>query len=70
MFFVLERVVGFQAGAANSAETMQGFLAVYCFAPIIAYALTYLPLIRYPLDKTAHDEVRAQLEARTADAHS
>ncbi len=68
VFVVLERVVGFQAGAANSSATMQGFLAVYCFAPVIAYALTYLPLIRYPLDKTAHEEVRAKLEGRTAHA--
>ena len=64
IFFILEQVVGFQAGGENSAEVIHGVLIVYCLAPIIAYLLTFIPLIRYPLHKQAHEEVRQELEAR------
>ena len=64
--FVLEQVVGFTPGADNSAETLNGFLLVYAFAPTLAWIVAYLPMLRYPLDKQAHDKVRLQLEARPA----
>ncbi len=66
IFFILEQVVGFQAGADNSDEVIQGLLTVYCAAPVIAYLLTFLPLIGYPLNKQAHEQVRGELESRTA----
>lgn len=64
VFLILEQVVGFQAGTQNSPEVIYGVLAVYAFTPALAYVLTYLPLIRYPLDKKAHDEIRVRLEAK------
>ena len=66
IFFILEQLVGFQAGEDNAAEVMQGVLALYCAAPIVAYLLTFLPLIGYPLNKQAHETVRDQLDAREA----
>lgn len=64
IFVVLEQVIGFRAGGENSPEVIRGVLAIFCFVPITAYFLTFLPLIRYPLDKQAHEEVREALEGR------
>ena len=65
IFYTLEQLVGFQAGAENSAEVIQGVLTVYCLAPILAYLLTFVPLMGYPLNKTAHEQVREELEVRS-----
>lgn len=67
IFYILEQGVGFQAGTENSGAVIDGVLAVYCLAPIIAYLLTFLPLIGYPLDKTAHEEVQGQLAAKASE---
>lgn len=64
VLYILEQVVGFQPGTGNSPEVIQDTLAVYCFTPVIAYVLTFIPLLRYPLNKLAHDKVRIQLAAR------
>ena len=68
IFFILERMVGFQAGGENPAEVIDGVLVVYCLAPCIAYLLTFFPLIGYPLNKEAHEEVREALSQRQASA--
>ena len=66
IFFILERMVGFQAGVENSPEVLHGVLTVYCLAPIAAYLLTFVPLIKYPMNKQAHEQVRAELESAAA----
>ena len=66
IFFILEQMVGFQAGGENSPEVIQGVLTVYAFAPILAYLLTFVPLIGYPLNKQAHQEVQDALTERAA----
>ena len=64
IFFILEQMVGFQAGAENSPEVLQGVLTVYSFAPVVAYLLTFVPLMGYPLNKQAHEQVRDELAHR------
>ncbi len=64
VFFILEQLVGFQAGGENSPAVMQNVLAVYCLAPIAAYLMTFLPLISYPLNKKAHEAVQDELTSR------
>ncbi len=61
---LVENLYGFQPGSSNSAGAIDGLLFIYCASPAVALMLAYLPLIRYPLNREKHDEIRAALAAR------
>ena len=48
----------FAPGAANSQTAIDGLLLIFCFVPVAAMALTYIPLHRYPLTKEKLTEIK------------
>ena len=48
----------FTPGAANSQTAIDGLLLIFCFVPVVAMALTYIPLHRYPLTKEKLTEIK------------
>ncbi|MCH1550574.1 MAG: MFS transporter [Pseudomonadales bacterium] len=56
-------VFGFVPGQVNSTSAISGLLMIYCFVPVLGLALAYLPLMRYPLTKAKHEEIRRTLRA-------
>jgi len=60
---IADRVFNFTPGTENSQAAVDGLLLVFCFVPVTAMALTYLPLHRYPLTKEKHAEIRRSLLA-------
>jgi Na+/melibiose symporter-like transporter len=54
-------VFGFIPGPNNSPSAIDGLLVIYCFVPVLGLALSYLPLLGYPLTKAKHAEVREAL---------
>ena len=48
----------FTPGAANSQTAIYGLLLIFCFVPVAAMALTYIPLHRYPLTKEKVTEIK------------
>ena len=68
---LIEGLFGFSPGTDNSPAAIEGLFIVYCAAPALALGIAYLPLIRYPLSRARHAEVRAELarlEARAAES--
>jgi Na+/melibiose symporter-like transporter len=61
-FIGLERV-GFQASSDhNSPAALLGLQAMFLGLPALLFVLAALTLIRYPLDRRRHDEIRAALD--------
>ncbi|MXW52334.1 MAG: MFS transporter [Gammaproteobacteria bacterium] len=58
---LIERLFGFTPGADNSPAAIEGLFITYCAAPFLALGVAYLPLIRYPLNRERHAEIRVQL---------
>ena len=56
-----DRLFNFTPGSDNSPEAIQGLLLIFCFAPAAAFAVTYLPLHRYPLSKPTRAEIKQEL---------
>jgi Na+/melibiose symporter-like transporter len=56
-----DMLFSFTPGAANSQTAIDGLLLVFCFVPVAAMALTYIPLHRYPLTKEKHADIRRSL---------
>lgn len=54
-------VFGFVPGSDNSQSAVDGLLAIYCFVPVFGLALSYIPLLGYPLTKAKHAEIRKAL---------
>ncbi len=48
----------FTPSAANSQTAVDGLLLIFCFVPVTAMALTYIPLHRYPLTKEKLTEIK------------
>ena len=48
----------FTPSAANSQTAVDGLLLIFCFVPVAAMALTYIPLHRYPLTKEKLTEIK------------
>lgn len=48
----------------NSPGAISGLLYTFAFLPSAFFALAMFALWRYPLDKTRHDRIRAELDAR------
>jgi len=65
-FTVLEIAFQFDPRGGNSPEALEGLLYTYCLGAALGLFCAFLPLIRYPLDKTAHAEIRRALDARLA----
>jgi len=63
-FTVLEVAFQFDPRGDNSPEALEGLLYTYCLGTALGLFCAFLPLIRYPLDKTAHAEIRRELDAR------
>ena len=60
-----DRLFNFTPGSDNSPEAIQGLLLIFCFAPAAAFAVTYLPLHRYPLSKPTRAEIKQELSNQT-----
>lgn len=56
-------VFGFVPGSDNSPAAINGLLVIYCFVPVVGLALSYLPLLGYPLTKEKHAEIREALSS-------
>lgn len=63
-FAILERVVGFQPGTENTSAALDGLLLTYALGTGLGLLAAYVALIRYPLTRSRHEEIRAALEAR------
>ena len=59
-------VFGFVPGSDNSPAAINGLLVIYCFVPVVGLALSYLPLLGYPLTKEKHAEIREALSSPRA----
>ena len=64
-YTVLEQVFGFQPGAENSASALNGLLLTYSFCSALGFAVACVPLIRYPLGRVEHNEIRRKLSLQT-----
>jgi Na+/melibiose symporter-like transporter len=63
-FAILEEVVGFAPGPGNSQAALDGLLWVYVLGTGLGLLAAYAALIRYPLTRARHDEIRAELDRR------
>ena len=54
-------VFGFVPGSNNPPSAIEGLLVIYCFVPVLGLALSYLPMLNYPLTKAKHAEIREAL---------
>ncbi|MEK9871607.1 MAG: sodium:melibiose symporter, partial [Gammaproteobacteria bacterium] len=63
-FTVLEVAFQFDPRGDNSPEALVGLLYTYCLGTALGLFCAFLPLIRYPLDKTLHAQIRRELDAR------
>lgn len=53
---------GFDPQAHNSAQALNGLLYVFALGPALSHALSALLVFGFPLDESAHSEIRRQLE--------
>ena len=63
-FAILEVAFGFVPGGDNSSEALDGLLVTYCVGTAFGLFLAFLSMLKYPLNRTAHDEIRRELERR------
>ena len=63
-FTVLEVAFQFDPRGDTSPEALEGLLYTYCLGTALGLFCAFLPLIRYPLDKTLHAQIRRELDAR------
>lgn len=63
-FTILEEVVGFQPGPGNSQAALDGLLLTYVLGTGLGLLAAYVALIRYPLTRARHEEIRTALETR------
>jgi len=61
-FWILDLVVGFVPGGENSPETLHGLLLTYTLGAVLGLLAAWFPLVKYPLTKTVHAEIRRRLE--------
>lgn len=64
-FTILELAFNFLPGAENSQESLDGLLYTYAIGTALGLFLAYVALIRYPLNKDAHNRIRAALDERS-----
>lgn len=63
-FVILEVVFDFVPGAKNSQQALDGLLYTYTIGTAIGLFLAFIALVGYPLDRAAHNKIRAQLDER------
>jgi GPH family glycoside/pentoside/hexuronide:cation symporter len=63
-FAILEVVFGFVPGGDNSQEALDGLLITYSLGTAFGLFLAFIAMLKYPLNRAAHDEIRAELERR------
>lgn len=64
-FAILELAFNFNPGKENPQAALDGLLLTYSLGTALGLLLAVLPMIRYPLDKHAHQLIRSQLELRS-----
>lgn len=63
-FAILELVFNFIPGQKNPQSALDGLLLTYTVGTALGLSLAVIPLIRYPLNKQAHQVIRSQLDLR------
>ena len=63
-FAILEVAFGFVPGGDNSSEALDGLLVTYCVGTAFGLFMAFLSMLKYPLDRTAHDAIRREQERR------
>ncbi len=58
--------LGFDPKGVNSPEALSGLLLVFALGPALAHALSAMLIARFPLDETAHTEIRRKLDLGSA----
>lgn len=56
-------LAGFRAGAANDATALAALVGLYALAPVALKLLAVALMWNFPLDRAAHDALRARIEA-------
>ncbi|MBT3427430.1 MAG: MFS transporter [Gammaproteobacteria bacterium] len=64
-FAILELAFNFLPGKENPQAALDGLLLTYSLGTALGLLLAVIPLIRYPLDKAAHQLIRSQIEMRS-----
>jgi len=62
--YVVLDLIGFHAGAGNSAGSLLGVTLIYCIAPALCQLSAAFLAFRYPLSASRHDVIREALEAQ------
>ncbi|MBA4337835.1 MAG: hypothetical protein C0421_03205 [Hyphomonas sp.] len=65
-YLLVGLVAGYEAGAENTPQAVQGLLIIFCVLPTLFYIATYFIIRNYPLDRKMQAEIAAKLEARNA----
>ena len=63
-FAILEVVFGFVPGGDNTQEALDGLLVTYSVGTAFGLFLAFLSMLKYPLNREAHDKIREELEQR------
>jgi Na+/melibiose symporter-like transporter len=63
-FAILELAFNFIPGQINPKPALDGLLLTYSVGTALGLFLAVIPLIRYPLNKEAHQLIRSQLDLR------
>jgi len=62
-FAILEVVFDFVPGGDNAQSALDGLLVTYAVGTAGGLFIAFIALLGYPLNKQAHDKIRAQLDA-------
>ena len=65
-FTILEVAFNFVPGPGNSPEAIDGLLLTYTLGTAFGLFIGYLALLRYPLTRHRHEEIRAELDRKAA----
>ncbi len=63
-YLLVGLVAGYEAGADNPPEAVQGLLFIFCGLPAVLYLITFFVVRSYPLTRAVQAETAVQLEAR------
>ena len=64
-YLLVGLVAGYEAGADNPPEAVQGLLFIFCGLPAVLYLITFFVVRSYPLTRAVQAETAVQLEARS-----
>lgn len=63
-YLLVGLAAGYEAGAENSPEAVQGLLIIFCVLPAALYFATYFCVNRYSLTRSVQEETARSLETR------